>query len=220
MPQDVDRAQLLSRARPALHVFLSGDDGTGPCRRRVQTGRRDAKSAARLIAGDTVAFAKLDRAKTGAGLSAGKAAHQAARQDRGLPAFLAIATGAQGRRQARPGLGQAGCSRKTLPSLSCTMWETHEVVWWGGGRICICAYHLAADPPRRRHRAMFSRRSAIAKRSARASSSAAATRSSRAVTASSATFASDIKPLPRRAGISFDEKMPLRRRAAALHSAS
>ena len=91
------------------------------------------------VAGETVAFAKLDHAKTGDTLSTGKQPHKpvaageavrAGARDRGLR------QGAQGRRQARPGAAQAARGG-SLDHASCTMPRRRK--WCCGARArCTC----------------------------------------------------------------------------------
>jgi elongation factor G len=87
-------------------------------------------------AGDTVAFAKLDGAKTGDTLSAGKQAHPPLVQVKPLPAVLAIAISAKERKDDVK-LGQALAKLVDEdPSLSIVLNpEAHEVVVWGQGEM-------------------------------------------------------------------------------------
>jgi elongation factor G len=86
--------------------------------------------------GETVALAKLDHAKTGDTLTAGKQAHASLKQIAPLPAVLAIAVAAKERKDDVK-LGQA--IHKLVdedPSISIVHnAETHEVVVWGQGEM-------------------------------------------------------------------------------------
>jgi elongation factor G len=87
-------------------------------------------------AGETVAFAKLEHAKTGDTLTAAKQAHAALKHSTPLPPVLAIAVTAKERKDDVK-LGQA--IHKLLdedPSITVVHnAETHEVVLWGQGEM-------------------------------------------------------------------------------------
>jgi elongation factor G len=87
-------------------------------------------------AGETVALGKLDHAKTGDTLSAGKQAHPALAEVAPLPPVLAIAVAAKERKDDVK-LGQA--IHKLVdedPSITVVHNpETHEVVMWGQGEM-------------------------------------------------------------------------------------
>jgi elongation factor G len=87
-------------------------------------------------AGETVALGKLDYAKTGDTLSAGKQAHTALIEVKSLPPVLSIAVAAKERKDDVK-LGQA--VHKLLdedPSITVVHNpETHEVVMWGQGEM-------------------------------------------------------------------------------------
>ena len=88
------------------------------------------------VAGETVSLGKLDYAKTGDTLSAGKQAHASLAEVKPLPPVLAIAVTAKERKDDVK-LGQA--LHKLLdedPSISLVHnAETHEVVMWGQGEM-------------------------------------------------------------------------------------
>jgi elongation factor G len=86
--------------------------------------------------GETVAFAKLDKAKTGDTLSAGKQAHPALAKVEPYPPVLAIAISAKERKDDVK-LGQA-LNKLAEEDPSITIEhnaETHEVVLWGQGEM-------------------------------------------------------------------------------------
>jgi elongation factor G len=86
--------------------------------------------------GETVAFAKLDRAKTGDTLTVGKTAHKAVAGIEPYPPVLAIAITAKERKDDVK-LGQA-LARLAEEDPSVTIVhnaETHEVVLWGQGEM-------------------------------------------------------------------------------------
>jgi elongation factor G len=88
------------------------------------------------VAGDTVAFSKLESAKTSDTLSAGKQAHPPIAVVKPLPAVLAIAIAAKERKDDVK-LGQALAKLVDEdPSLSIVLNpEAHEVVVWGQGEM-------------------------------------------------------------------------------------
>jgi len=86
--------------------------------------------------GETVAFAKLDKAKTGDTLTAGKQAHPAVAKIEPYPPVLAIAISAKERKDDVK-LGQA-LNKLAEEDPSVTIVhnpETHEVVLWGQGEM-------------------------------------------------------------------------------------
>jgi elongation factor G len=100
-----------------------------------QTGQHFEKRTA-ATAGETVAFGKLDNANTGDTLSAGKAAHAALVDVKPYPPVLAIAVQAKERKDDVK-LGQA-FAKLTEEDPSLTIQhnaESHEVVIWGQGEM-------------------------------------------------------------------------------------
>jgi elongation factor G len=87
-------------------------------------------------AGETVAFGKLDGAKTGETLSAGKEAHKTVAEVKPYPPVLAIAVSAKERKDDVK-LGQALAKlTEEDPSLAVVHNpEAHEVVMWGQGEM-------------------------------------------------------------------------------------
>jgi elongation factor G len=86
--------------------------------------------------GETVAFAKLDKAKTGDTLTAGKQAHPAVAKIEPYPPVLAIAISAKERKDDVK-LGQAlNKLAEEDPSITIAHNpETHEVILWGQGEM-------------------------------------------------------------------------------------
>jgi elongation factor G len=86
--------------------------------------------------GDTVALAKLDKAKTGDTLTAGKEAHRAIATIAPQPPVLAIAIAAKERKDdVKLGLALAKLAEED-PSITIVHNpETHEVVLWGQGEM-------------------------------------------------------------------------------------
>jgi elongation factor G len=86
--------------------------------------------------GETIAFAKLDKAKTGETLSTGKQPHAAVARIEPYPPVLAIAISAKERKDDVK-LGQALAKLvEEDPSITITHNpETHEVVLWGQGEM-------------------------------------------------------------------------------------
>ncbi|MEJ2625481.1 MAG: elongation factor G [Pseudolabrys sp.] len=100
-----------------------------------QMGQHFEKRGA-AVAGDTVAFGKLDNAKTGDTLSAGKTAHAALATATPHPPVLAVAVQAKERKDDVK-LGQA-FTRLTEEDPSLVVEhnpESHEVVIWGQGEM-------------------------------------------------------------------------------------
>ncbi len=143
-------------------------------------------------AGETVALGKLDHAKTGDTLSAGKQAHPPVAE---VVPFRRCSRSRSRPRTARTTSNWAVAFTKLVdedPSLIVHHNpETHEVDRLGAGRDASARRDRAARRSlRRRDRSSRPRASATARPSASRSPSAAGTRSSRAVTASSATSCS------------------------------
>ena len=173
-------------------TFITPETRSRPRLRRVQAARaRAARSAAPPLRARPSRFGKLDHAKTGDTLTAGKQAHKPLAQVDALSAGAGDRDrrqGAQGRREARPGAQQADRRGSLAHRRAQSRNPRDRRV--GAGR----------DAPARRDRAAgrrasacrssgTSRRSAIARPSrSRCSTCAAGTRSSRAATASSATW--------------------------------
>ena len=199
-------------------VFLSGDDEAGRVAGVFKLVGETSEKRGPAIAGDTVAFAKLDRAKTGDTLSAGKAAHKPLARIEAYPPVLAIAITAKERKDDVK-LGQALAKlAEEDPSITIVHnAETHEVVLWGQGEM-----HLRVTTERlsdrfgvaieRRQPAVGYRetiRKGIVQRGRHKKQSGGHGQFGDVVL--------DIKPLPRGAGILVRREDHRRRRAAQLH---
>src|SRR5579863_7047402 len=86
--------------------------------------------------GETVAFAKLDKAKTGDTLTAGKSAHPAVARIEPYPPVLAIAITAKERKDdVKLGLALNKLAEEDPSITIAHNPETHEVVLWGQGEM-------------------------------------------------------------------------------------
>jgi elongation factor G len=189
-------------------VFLSGDDEAGRVAGVFKLVGETSEKRGPAIAGDTVAFAKLDRAKTGDTLTAGKTPHKPVAKIEPYPPVLAIAITAKERKDDVK-LGQALAKlAEEDPSITIVHnAETHEVVLWGQGEM-----HLRVTTERlsdrfgvaieRRQPSVGYRetiRKGIVQRGRHKKQSGGHGQFGDVVL--------DIKPMPRGAGISFDEKI-------------
>ena len=136
--QDVGRARAQRPDRRRHHLRQAPERRGRPRRRRCSSSwASTTRSAARREAGETVALGKLDHAKTGDTLTAGKQAHPALAEvapHRAGARHRGRRQGAQGRRQARPG-AQRSCSKRIPRSRVVHNAEAHEVVLWGQGEM-------------------------------------------------------------------------------------
>jgi elongation factor G len=160
------------------------------------------------VLGETVAFAKLDHAKTGDTLTAGKHAHEPLAKVEPYPPVLAIAIQAKERKDDVK-LGQA--LNKLLeedPSITVVHNpETHEVVLWGQGEMHLrVATERLADrfgvAIERRQPSVGYRetiRKGIVQRGRHKKQSGGHGQFGDVVL--------DVKPMPRSAGFSFEEKI-------------
>src|SRR5271168_2667826 len=126
-------------------TFLSGDEEAGRVAGVFKLVGPSSEKRGPAIVGDTVAFAKLDKAKTGETLTAGKQAHSALAKIEPYPPVLAIAISAKERKDDVK-LGQALHKlAEEDPSITIVHNpETHEVVLWGQGEM-----HLRVTTQRR-----------------------------------------------------------------------
>jgi elongation factor G len=117
-------------------TFLTGDDEAGRVAGVFKLSGQSTEKRGPAGAGETVAFAKLEKAKTGDTLSAGKQAHAALAKVAPYPAVLAIAISAKERKDDVK-LGQAlNKLAEEDPSIIIVHNpETHEVVLWGQGEM-------------------------------------------------------------------------------------
>jgi elongation factor G len=189
-------------------VFLSGDDEAGRVAGVFKLVGEESEKRGPAVAGDTVAFAKLDRAKTGDTLTAGKTAHKPVAKIDAYPPVLAIAITAKERKDDVK-LGQALAKlAEEDPSITIVHnAETHEVVLWGQGEM-----HLRVTTERlsdrfgvaieRRQPSVGYRetiRKGIVQRGRHKKQSGGHGQFGDVVL--------DIKPMPRGSGISFEEKI-------------
>ena len=117
-------------------TLLSGDDEAGRVAGVFKLVGQSSEKRGPAVLGETVAFAKLDKAKTGETLTAGKHAHPAVAKIEAHPPVLAIAISAKERKDDVK-LGQA-LHKLAEEDPSVTIVhnaETHEVVLWGQGEM-------------------------------------------------------------------------------------
>jgi elongation factor G len=117
-------------------TLLSPDDEAGRVAGTFKLLGQSTEKRGPASVGETVAFAKLEKAKTGDTLTAGKQAHPAVAKVEPYPPVLAIAVSAKERKDDVK-LGQA-LHRLAEEDPSITVVhnpETHEVVLWGQGEM-------------------------------------------------------------------------------------
>ena len=117
-------------------TFLTGDGEAGRVAGVFKLVGQTSEKRGPAALGETVAFAKLDKAKTGDTLTAGKQAHPALAKIEPYPPVLAIAISAKERKDDVK-LGQAlNKLAEEDPSITIVHNpETHEVVLWGQGEM-------------------------------------------------------------------------------------
>src|ERR1700751_367541 len=117
-------------------TFLTGDDEAGRVAGVFKVIGQTTEKRGPAAVGETVAFAKLDKAKTGDTLSAGKQVHSPVAEIEPYPPVLAIAISAKERKDDVK-LGQAlNKLAEEDPSIIIVHNpETHEVVLWGQGEM-------------------------------------------------------------------------------------
>jgi elongation factor G len=117
-------------------TFMSGDEEAGRVAGVFKLVGQSTEKRGAAVLGETVALAKLDKAKTGDTLSSGKQAHAAVAKVEAYPPVLAIAITAKERKDDVK-LGQA--LHKLVeedPSITVVHNpDTHEVVLWGQGEM-------------------------------------------------------------------------------------
>jgi elongation factor G len=129
-------ARMLSGQAGDGTTFLSPDDEAGRVAGVFKLVGQASEKRGPAGVGETVAFAKLDKAKTGETLTAGKQANPAVAKIVPYPPVLAIAISAKERKDDVK-LGQA-LNRLAEEDPSITIVhnpETHEVVLWGQGEM-------------------------------------------------------------------------------------
>ena len=117
-------------------TFLTPDEEAGRVAGVFKLVGQSSEKRGPATLGETVAFAKLDKAKTGDTLTAGKQAHPAIAKIEPYPPVLAIAISAKERKDDVK-LGQA-LNKLAEEDPSVTIVhnpETHEVVLWGQGEM-------------------------------------------------------------------------------------
>jgi elongation factor G len=117
-------------------TFLAGDDEAGRVAGVFKLVGQTTEKRGPAGVGETVAFAKLDKAKTGETLTAGKQVHAPLGKIEPYPPVLAIAISAKERKDDVK-LGQA-LNKLVEEDPSITVVhnpETHEVVLWGQGEM-------------------------------------------------------------------------------------
>src|SRR5271156_4811176 len=189
-------------------TFLSGDDEAGRVAGVFKLVGQTNEKRGPATVGETVAFAKLEKAKTGDTLCAGKTAHPALTKIAAYPPVLAIAISAKERKDDVK-LGQAlNKLAEEDPSITIVHNpETHEVVLWGQGEM-----HLRVTTERLsdRYGVAIERRSpsvgyretirkGVVQRGRHKKQSGGHGQYGDVVL--------DIKPMPRGAGFSFEEKI-------------
>jgi elongation factor G len=117
-------------------TFSSGDEEAGRVAGVFKLVGQTTEKRGPATVGETVGFAKLDKAKTGDTLTAGKQAHPAVAKIEPYPPVLAIAISAKERKDDVK-LGQAlNKLAEEDPSITIAHNpETHEVVLWGQGEM-------------------------------------------------------------------------------------
>jgi elongation factor G len=117
-------------------TFLSGDEEAGRVAGVFKLVGQTTEKRGPAALGETVALAKLERAKTGDTLTAGKQAHAPVAKVEPYPPVLAIAISAKERKDDVK-LGQALHKlAEEDPSITIVHnSETHEVVLWGQGEM-------------------------------------------------------------------------------------
>ncbi len=129
-------ARLLTGTAGDGTTFLTPDGEAGRVSGVFKQMGQHFEKRGPAVAGDTVAFGKLDNAKTGDTLSAGKTPHAALAAAKPYPPVLAIAVQAKERKDDVK-LGQA-FTRLTEEDPSLVVEhnpESHEVVIWGQGEM-------------------------------------------------------------------------------------
>jgi elongation factor G len=149
-------------------TFITPEEDAGRVSATFKLLGSNSEKRGAATAGETVAFGKLDHAKTGDTLTAGKQAHKPLAQVAPYPPVLAIAIAAKERKDDVK-LGQA--LNKLIdedPSLSVHHNpETHEIVVWGQGEmhLRVATERLAArfTVPIERHKPQVGYRETIKK---------------------------------------------------------
>ena len=189
-------------------TLLSGDDEAGRVAGVFKLVGQTTEKRGPAALGETVGFAKLDKAKTGDTLTAGKQAHSPVAKVEAYPPVLAIAISARERKDDVK-LGQAlNKLAEEDPSITIVHNpETHEVVLWGQGEMHLRVaterlsdrYGVAIDKrtPSVNYRETI--RKPVVQRGRHKKQSGGHGQYGDVVL--------DIKPMPRGAGFSFEDKI-------------
>jgi elongation factor G len=117
-------------------TFITGDEEAGRVAGVVKLVGQSTEKRGPAGVGETVAFAKLEKAKTGDTLTAGKQAHAAFAKVAPYPPVLAIAISAKERKDdVKLGLALAKLVEEDPSIVIVHNAETHEVVLWGQGEM-------------------------------------------------------------------------------------
>jgi elongation factor G len=167
-------------------TFVSGDDEAGRVAGVFKLVGQTTEKRGPAAVGETVAFAKVDKAKTGDTLSAGKQAHAPVAKIEPYPPVLAIAISAKERKDDVK-LGQAlNKLAEEDPSIIIVHNpETHEVVLWGQGEMHL---RVATERLGDRYGVVLERRQPGGH-------------------GQYGDVVLDIKPMPRGSGFSFEDKI-------------
>jgi len=189
-------------------TFLAGDDEAGRVAGVFKLVGQTSEKRGPANVGETVAFAKLEKAKTGDTLTAGKQPHPPVAKVEPYPPVLAIAISAKERKDDVK-LGQALAKlAEEDPSITIVHNpETHEVVLWGQGEMHL---RVATERLSDRYGVAIERRQpsvgyretirkGIVQRGRHKKQSGGHGQYGDVVL--------DIKPLPRGSGFSFEEKI-------------
>jgi elongation factor G len=189
-------------------TFLTGDDEAGRVAGVFKLVGQSTEKRGPAAVGETVAFAKLEKAKTGDTLSTGKQAHPSLGKVPPHPPVLAVAISAKERKDDVK-LGQAlNKLAEEDPSIIIVHnAETHEVVLWGQGEMHL---RVATERLSERFGVAIERRTPsvgyretirkpVVQRGRHKKQSGGHGQYGDVVL--------DIKPLPRGAGFSFEDKI-------------
>ena len=129
-------ARILSGQAGDGTTFLAGDDEAGRVAGVFKLVGQNTEKRGPAVAGETVAFAKLDKAKTGDTLTAGKYPHAAVATVVPHAPVLAIAITAKERKDdVKLGLALNKLAEEDPSITIAHNPETHEIVLWGQGEM-------------------------------------------------------------------------------------
>jgi elongation factor G len=189
-------------------TFSAGDDEAGRVAGVFKLVGQNTEKRGPAVAGETVAFAKLDKAKTGDTLTAGKTPHAAIAKVAPYAPVLAIAITAKERKDdVKLGLALNKLAEEDPSITIAHNPETHEVVLWGQGEMHLrVATERLADrygvAIERRQPSVGYRetiRKAVQQRGRHKKQSGGHGQYGDVVL--------DIKPMPRGAGFTFEDKI-------------